>query len=47
MEKILVTGSEGLIGVALCTKLEKKYKIIRYDLKHKKNILNKKQLKKS
>lgn len=47
MGKILVTGSEGLIGVALCSKLEKKYKIIRYDLKLKKNILNKKQLKKS
>ena len=47
MEKILVTGSEGLIGAALCTKLAKKYKVIRYDLKLKKNILNKKRLKKS
>ena len=28
MEKILVTGSEGLIGVTLCIKLEKKYKNI-------------------
>ena len=47
MSKILVTGSEGLIGAALCRKLEKKYKIVHYDLKLKKNILNKKQFKKN
>ena len=44
---ITITGSEGLIGAALCTKLAKKYKVIHYDLKLKKNILNKKRLKKS
>tara|TARA_B100000029_G_C17590732_1_gene962405 strand:+ start:276 stop:1154 length:879 start_codon:yes stop_codon:yes gene_type:complete len=46
MKKILVTGSEGLIGKVLCEKLEKKFKVVHYDLKRKKNILNKKQLKK-
>tara|TARA_B100002049_G_scaffold73029_2_gene53676 strand:- start:471 stop:1346 length:876 start_codon:yes stop_codon:yes gene_type:complete len=47
MSRILVTGSEGLIGAALCRKLEKKYEIVHYDLKLKKNILNKKQFKKN
>lgn len=44
MSRILVTGSEGLIGTALCKKLEKKYAIIRFDLKLGNNVLNKKQV---
>jgi len=44
MKKILVTGSEGLIGNLLCNKLKENYKIIHFDLKLGDNILNKKDL---
>ena len=44
--KILVTGSEGLIGSILCKKLSKNFQPVRYDLKNGKNILNVKSLKK-
>lgn len=47
MSKILVTGSEGLIGYRLCKKLNRKHDVVRFDLKLGKNILNKKQLSKS
>lgn len=46
MKTILVTGSEGLIGLALCKQLEKKYNIIRIDTKIGKNVLNYSTLKK-
>ena len=40
-QSILITGSEGLIGKALSTKLkEKKFKVIGYDLKNGKDILD-------
>jgi len=43
--KILVTGSEGLIGSLLCKKLKKEHTIVRFDLKRKQNVLNIKSLK--
>ena len=47
MTRILVTGSEGLIGTMLCSKLKKKYNIVKYDLKLGQDILNKQNLEKS
>jgi len=45
--KILVTGSEGLIGSTLCKKLKREHTVERFDLKLGHNILNFKQLKKA
>ena len=45
MTKILITGSEGLIGSLLCKKLSKKYKIVRFDKKLGHDILNYDQIK--
>ena len=40
-QSVLITGSEGLIGKALSTKLEeKKFKVVGYDLKNGKDILD-------
>ena len=44
-QSVLITGSEGLIGKALSTKLEeKKFKVIGYDLKNGKDILDQRSL---
>lgn len=42
--KLLITGSEGLIGTLLTKKLESNYKISKFDLKLKNNITNFKSL---
>jgi nucleoside-diphosphate-sugar epimerase len=44
MRRILVTGSEGLIGSVLCKKLQKKYSIIKFDIKKGEDILNSKHV---
>lgn len=46
MKTILVTGSEGLIGLPLCNQLKKKYKVLRIDTKIGNNVLNYSTLKK-
>jgi len=42
--KILITGSSGFVGSHLTAKLEKDYKVIKYDLINGQNILNQRLL---
>ena len=45
MEKIIVTGSEGLLGSEICTHLEKNYNVMRLDLKLGHNLTDEKFVK--